>query len=81
MRKTTPTSIDITTRTGRRPVHAYLSDTAADEFSDTADDHGITVTAILEALAPRLNQILADDPGIVTDARRIGSARRKRNDR
>lgn len=80
MSKTTST-IDITTRTGRRPVHAYVSDDCHDEWDDAADEHGISVTAILEALGPRIAKILADDPTAVTDARRVFSARRKRNDR
>ncbi len=30
---------------------------------------------------PRLDRILTEHPGLVTDARRVFSARRKRNDR
>ncbi len=77
----TSTPIDITTRTGRRPVHAYVTDDAHDEWNDAADLHGISVTAIIEVLGPRLDRILADDTTAVTDARRVFSARRKRNDR
>lgn len=77
---TTP-PIDIAARTGRNAVHAYVSDDAKDEWSDAADTHGITMTAIIEVLGPRLDRILATDPGIVTDARRVFSARRKREDR
>lgn len=80
MSKTTTTP-PITVRTGRRPIHAYVSDDAHDEWNDAADLHGISVTAIIEALGPRLDQILTEHPGLVTDARRVFSARRKRDNR
>ncbi len=80
MSKTTTTP-PITDRTGRRAVHTYVSDDCHDEWNDAADAHGISVTAIIEALGPRLDRILTEHPGLVTDARRVFSARRKRNDR
>ena len=58
MSKTTrPT--DITPRTGSVAVHGFLSTDAHNEWHAAADTHGLSMTAILEALAPRIAGILA----------------------
>lgn len=77
---TTRPPTDITARTGRLPLHAYVSQAAHDEWDDAADAHGLSITAILEALGPRIAGILDRDPTAVADARRVFSARRKRRD-
>jgi hypothetical protein len=77
---------DNTDKTGtdddRRALHAYLSDDAHDTWHTVAADLGCSVSAMLEAMAPRLGQPgpeAADrTAGIVKQARRIDADRRRR---
>ncbi len=68
-------------RTGRREIYAYLSDTAHEGWRDFAAEQGVSVSAILESLAPELVR-LEDDRSVldtvVDDARRIDAERRRR---
>ena len=72
---------------GRKALHAYVSDAAHDHWHGFAEEQGVSVSAILEALAPELNP----DPAIsrerlgerlttvVKSARKIDAQRRRRN--
>jgi hypothetical protein len=69
----------------RRAIHAYVSDTAHDQWHNFATHHGVTVSAILEALGPTLDQATDTpyDPNhpcntIIAEARRIDTKRRRR---
>lgn len=69
--------------TSRKALHAYVTDNAHEQWHGFAAEQGVSVSAILEALAPALE---AEEPdgstleidSIVTAARRIDAARRRR---
>lgn len=71
---------------GRKALHAYVSDDAHDHWHGFAADQGVSVSAILEALAPELNvdlDMTQDQVGqrlntVVKSARKIDAARRRR---
>ena len=70
---------------GRKALHAYVSDDAHDQWHGFAAEQGVSVSAILEALAPELDidserddkmsQRLDD---VVKAARKIDAQRRRR---
>lgn len=71
---------------GRKALHAYVSDEAHDQWHGFAAEQGVSVSAILEALAPELDldgdrandnvrQRLDD---VVKAARKIDAQRRRR---
>jgi hypothetical protein len=65
----------------RKALHAYLSDEAHETWHTVAADHGVSVSALLEALAAELPRVGtdADGPvGIVRRARRVDAERRRR---
>lgn len=69
----------------RRALHAYVSDEAHDQWHGFAAEQGVSVSAILEALAPELNResdlvepISERLDNVVRSARRIDAARRRR---
>lgn len=72
--------------TGRKALHAYVSDGAHDQWHEFAAEQGVSVSAVLEALAPELDSELdsAQEPlrdrlsGVVRSARRIDAQRRRR---
>ena len=72
--------------TDRKALHAYVSDDAHDYWHGFATEHGVTVSAVLEALAPVLGNCSPKDPAKLTDvlnevvkaARKIDAARRRR---
>ena len=68
----------------RKALHAYVTDDAHELWHGFAAEQGVSVSAILEAMAPgltepdlKLNPSLELDE-IVSEARRIDSARRRR---
>lgn len=69
----------------RRALHAYVSDDAHDQWHNVAVEWGVSVSALLEALAPTLNhETAATDEGappasIVRAARQIDAQRRRRS--
>jgi hypothetical protein len=71
---------------GRKALHAYVSDDAHDQWHGFAAEQGVSVSAILEALAPELNledettnaQIGERLDTVVKAARRIDAQRRRR---
>ena len=64
----------------RKALHAYVSDDAHDHWHDTCAAHGISVSALLEALAPELSDMLDADDVLVKSARSVDVARRRRKD-
>ena len=67
----------------RKALHAYVTDGAHDQWHGFAAEQGVSVSAILEALAPTL--AVDDEPAdyvnvldVVTEARRIDARRRRR---
>ncbi len=73
---------------GRKALHAYVSDDAHDQWHGFAAEQGVSVSAILEALAPEL---IVDDEEpaegenlgerldtVIRAARRIDAERRRR---
>lgn len=70
----------------RKALHAYVSDDAHDNWHNFAAEQGVSVSAILEALAPELDmkasithQELGDRLNmVVKSARKIDADRRRR---
>lgn len=71
---------------GRKALHAYVSDDAHDQWHGFAAEQGVSVSAILEALAPELNTEARPEPadlttrldGVIKAARKIDAQRRRR---
>lgn len=72
---------------GRKALHAYVSDDAHDQWHGFAAEQGVSVSAILEALAPGLDlegssesdERLTDRlQAVVKSARQIDAQRRRR---
>jgi hypothetical protein len=74
---------------GRKALHAYVSDSAHDQWHGFAAEQGVSVSAILEALAGELDfdspltheQLGARLNSVVKAARKIDAARRRRRRR
>lgn len=66
---------------GRKALHAYTSDEAHADWHDAAAEHGVSVSAILEALAPRINELMVSEPYLARNARKVDAVRRRRNRR
>lgn len=71
--------------TNRKALHAYVTDNAHEQWHGFAAEQGVSVSAILEALAPALDTDDLAEQGskieiasIVTEARRIDAKRRRR---
>ncbi len=69
----------------RRELHAVVSSDAHDRWHDAAATWGVSVTAVLEVLARRLNtdtiaegEVLPIDEGLVREARTVDAQRRNR---
>jgi hypothetical protein len=70
----------------RKALHAYLSDEAHDAWHDRAAEHGVSVSALLEAIAQYIGKDPASDDfgkgaDIIRTARSIDTERRRRNRR
>lgn len=67
----------------RRALHAYVSDDAHDQWHNVAVEWGVSVSALLEALAPTLSVEPAgsdaEPVSIVRSARQIDAKRRRRS--
>lgn|GEM_PF-1654342 len=71
---------------GRKALHAYVSDDAHDNWHGFAAEQGVSVSAILEALAPELDlegSLTHEQLGqrlntVVKSARKIDAERRRR---
>ncbi len=71
---------------GRKALHAYVSDDAHDQWHGFAAEQGVSVSAILEALAPELDTEAREEPaelterleGVIKSARKIDAHRRRR---
>lgn len=71
---------------GRKALHAYVSDDAHDQWHGFAAEQGVSVSAILEALAPELDTEARAEPaelterleGVIKSARKIDAQRRRR---
>lgn len=71
---------------GRKALHAYVSDDAHDQWHGFAAEQGVSVSAILEALAPELDteerldtgDLATRLDGVVKTARKIDAQRRRR---
>lgn len=78
---------------GRKALHAYVSDDSHDTWHGFGAEHGVSVSAILQALTETGTFIELDDPEagivlgrtvadhlaiVVSRARRIDAARRRR---
>ncbi len=72
--------------TGRKALHAYVSDDAHDQWHGFAAEQGVSVSAVLEALAGELDldhdeaehQMKDRLEGVVKIARKIDAKRRRR---
>lgn len=62
----------------RKALHAYVSDQAHEQWHGYAAEQGVSVSAILEALAPHLTNPAWDDH-LITTARDIDTQRRRRS--
>ena len=60
---------------GRKALHAYVSDDAHEQWHGFAAEQGVSVSAILEALAPELDKPNDDERGGL-DARQRRRRRR-----
>ncbi len=71
---------------GRKALHAYVSDTAHDRWHDFCAEQGISVSALLETMAPALDieSEQSEAPkrerlqALIDEARKIDAARRRR---
>ncbi|MEZ5226600.1 MAG: hypothetical protein R2710_07985 [Acidimicrobiales bacterium] len=70
----------------RRALHAYVSDAAHERWHDVAVEWGVSVSALLEALAPLLsqhgngaNEAVPATASVVRTARSIDASRRRRS--
>ncbi len=70
----------------RRALHAYLSDEAHEQWHNVAVEWGVSVSALLEALAPVLSEHRSGATGerieqhsVVRTARSIDASRRRRS--
>lgn len=66
---------------GRKAIHCYTSDEAHDHWHEAAAEHGVSVSAIMEALAPMVDRLMVDEPYLARNARKVDAARRRRNRR
>lgn len=67
--------------TKRKALHAYLTDEAHETWHRVAAEHGVSVSALLEAMSERLGSGDEADPAmdpIVHRARQIDAERRRR---
>lgn len=62
----------------RKALHAYCTDKAHTQWHETCAAQRVSVSALLEALAPELADILDAMPDIVAEAGRIEANRRRR---
>lgn len=62
----------------RKAIHAYCSEDAHDAWHDTCRPLRVSVSAMLEAIAPHLADILDSCPDIVAEAGEIEYQRRRR---
>jgi nicotinamide mononucleotide (NMN) deamidase PncC len=68
-----------------RAVHAYLSDEAHAIWQEVATDYGVSVSGLIEAMGADLNKPVGERvltpqlDGLVTRARRVDAARRRRS--
>lgn len=69
------------TTSERRALHAFVSDEAHDQWHDFAAENGISVSAILEALAPELEHLPGPAEHVIKMARKIDAERRRRRRR
>ncbi len=67
----------MTAKGDRKALHANVSADAHDEWHDACAEEGVSVSGLLEVLAPQLGRILADD-ALVREARKIDAVRRRR---
>lgn len=64
----------------RKALHAYVSDGAHDQWHDFAARQGVSVSAMLEALAPEFSEANESKfTDLVKAARRIDAKRRRRS--
>lgn len=71
---------------GRKALHAYVSDDAHEQWHGFAAEQGVSVSAILEALAPELDTDARPEPAdmnsridsVIKTARKIDAQRRRR---
>lgn len=66
---------------GRKALHAYVSDEAHDAWHEAAAEHGVSASAILEALALIIDRLMVDEPYLARNARKVDAVRRRRNRR
>ncbi len=60
----------------RRPIHAYVTETAHDAWHNYAAEEGISVSALLQIIAPKLDDTITQR--MISDARGLDTARRRR---
>lgn len=64
-----------------KAIHAYLTPDAGYTWQEIAEEHGVSLSGLLEVLAARIGDIVADDPAITRAARRVDADRRRRDGR
>ena len=65
--------------TKRAAIHAFVSDEAHLDWHNTATEAGISLSALLESLAPRLSKLEGEQwTDVVRDARHVDATRRRR---
>lgn len=75
---TTTTNGNETRHPGRSALHAYLSDDAHHAWHEAAAEHGVSVSAILEVLADRIDGLMVSEPYLARNARKVDAVRRRR---
>jgi len=64
----------------RKALHAYVEPETHSQWVNAADEHGLSVSSVLEALGPRIALLLDSDPALVKEARQVGNTRRRRKE-
>lgn len=64
--------------TAKQPIHAYLTPDAHDTWHEVCARQRVSVSAMIEALAPHLDDVLDALPDVVAEAGEIEYQRRRR---
>lgn len=64
--------------TAKQPIHAYLTPAAHEAWHDMCARQRVSVSVMLEALAPHLADVLDALPDVVAEAGEIEYQRRRR---
>ncbi len=62
----------------RKALHAYVTADSHLAWHEACAAEGVSVSALLDVLGPRIENLLRSDDGLVKQARRLDAVRRRR---